>query len=89
MCTKQLNSVCCWAVKGEQYWKDERRICSLLLRRAHAAGAGDSSAPQLTIEDMHAASEAKSFDYRVRTSLGTAQAPGSRRPSTSPDIGFL
>ena len=56
------------AAKGEQYWREERRICAVLLCRASAAGASGSSPPQLTIDELHAASEAKSFDYRVHAS---------------------
>ncbi len=57
-------------MKGQQYWCDERRICAALLRASPAGGGSSSSssavgAPVLTPEDIHAASEAKSFDYRV------------------------
>ena len=57
------------AAKGEQYWREERRICALLLRHAQHAQAATSNAggstPLLTLAEVHAASEAKSFDYRV------------------------
>ena len=55
------------AAKGEEYWRQERAICAAMLRHpACAADSSPESARHLSIEQIHAASQAKSFDYRVR-----------------------
>ncbi|KAK9915244.1 hypothetical protein WJX75_006595 [Coccomyxa subellipsoidea] len=50
--------------KGEEYWRQERAICAAMLRHPNCA-APDESARHLSIDQIHAASQAKSFDYRV------------------------
>lgn len=47
--------------KGKQYWADERKLCKAMLSRDVKNGA----APAFDLDDVHKASEAKSFDYRV------------------------
>ena len=46
-------------VQGDAYWEAERRICASWLRH--------TSLPETSVflEEVHDASEAKSFDYRV------------------------
>lgn len=45
------------ALQGKLYWQRERELCFLM-------AAADEKA-QFTAKDVHAASEGKSFDYRL------------------------
>lgn len=59
--------------QGQQYWQQERRVCAELaqLRPGHAVN--------LTLADVLATHELKSFDYRVSTCVqatGRVRTPG-------------
>ena len=51
--------------QGVAYWRAEQGICKSLSRHA-SAPAGQPDEPCISIEEIHAASQSKSFDYRVR-----------------------
>ncbi|CAL8468971.1 g8512 [Coccomyxa elongata] len=52
--------------KGEEYWRLERAICAAMLRHPRcSADSTPESARHLSIDQIHKASLAKSFDYRV------------------------
>lgn len=64
---------------GMRYWREERRLCACM-RAAPAVPPGSGHDPGFTLEEVHAASEGKSFDYRVLHRLlcalrGTAPDP--------------
>ena len=50
--------------QGVAYWRAEQDICKRLSRHACVA-AGHPDEPCISIEEIHAASHSKSFDYRV------------------------
>ena len=50
--------------QGVAYWRAERDICKRLSVHA-SAPAGHPDEPCISIEEVHAASQSKSFDYRV------------------------
>lgn len=51
--------------KGIWYWAEERRICRILAsRREKKAGEERERERRVTVEEVDAASECKSFDYR-------------------------
>ena len=49
---------------GMRYWREERRLCACMLR-APAVPPASGHDPGFSLDDVHAASENKSFDYRV------------------------
>lgn len=51
-------------MQGRMYWQKEQHICSQL---AQQAGGSEQRLTTgcFTLEDLHTASEAKSFDYRL------------------------
>ena len=54
----------CKLSQGVAYWGAERDICKRF--NAHASTpAGHLDEPCISIEEIHAASQSKSFDYRV------------------------
>lgn len=52
------------AFQGVEYWRAERDICRRLSR--YAFRPPGQAVPCISIEEVHAASQSKSFDYRVR-----------------------
>ena len=48
-------------LQGKQYWADERRLCKVMLD----AQASQVQEAGFHLQDVHNASESKSFDYRV------------------------
>lgn len=50
--------------QGVAYWRAERDICKRLSVHA-SAPAGHPDEPCISIMEVHAASQSKSFDYRV------------------------
>lgn len=55
--------------KGEEYWRLERAISAAMLRHPRcSADSAPKSARHLSIDQIHEASLAKSFDYRVHCS---------------------
>lgn len=57
---------CATAHQGEEYWRAERDICRRLARSA--SGPAEHAESSVSIEELHTASESKSFDYRVSSS---------------------
>lgn len=55
--------LCCPALQGFEYWERERRLCACMLRNPTVLRSGQQ--PGFTLEDVHATSMGKSFDYRV------------------------
>jgi hypothetical protein len=60
--------------QGQQYWQQERRICSQL------AGTQPGHDVTLTQADIVAAHESKSFDYRVGAAPAAACAQRLHKP---------
>ena len=55
-------------MQGHLYWCRERDVCSLMLATGRGGAIGrDGCDPGFSIEDIHATSAGKSFDYRVRS----------------------
>ena len=52
-------------MQGKLYWQQEREICSKLAAASNQQG----SEAALTLKEVHAASESKSFDYRLLNHL--------------------
>ena len=52
---------CLAAFQGVDYWRAERDICRRL-----SGHAGSLPGPCISADEVHAASQSKSFDYRVR-----------------------
>ncbi len=52
------------SVPGVEYWRAEREICQRLSR--HAGSPPGQAGPCISADEVHAASQSKSFDYRVR-----------------------
>lgn len=50
---------------GQRYWREERRLCSLMQRHPVVPAGGHGAAAGFTLEEVLAASAAKSFDYRL------------------------
>ena len=50
--------------QGKNYWQKERLVCSCLGRQA-----SEETPKGFTLDDLHAASEGKSFDYRLLNHL--------------------
>lgn len=57
-------------MQGQEYWRRERELCSQMLVTGRA-GAIDRAGgePGFSIEDVHATSGGKSFDYRACPTL--------------------
>ena len=51
-------------MQGRMYWQKERDICTQL-----GIAKSDETVKAFTVQDLHAASEAKSFDYRLLSHL--------------------
>lgn len=49
---------------GQRYWAEERRLCSLMQRQPAVPPAGHAASCGFSLEEVLAASAAKSFDYR-------------------------
>lgn len=54
---------------GRQYWREEARLCGLMLRRPAIPPEGHGAACGFSLEEALAASAAKSFDYRLLNQL--------------------
>jgi hypothetical protein len=54
-------------MQGKIYWQQERFLCSQLASSGPPTREGHT--PGFTVEQLHAASEAKSFDYRLLNHL--------------------
>ena len=68
-------------MQGKEYWTRERQICSQMLTGAKRQKLGTSGGqPGFTLDDVHAISAAKSFDYRVSLLLS---APASNKAFAS------
>ena len=50
---------------GRRYWGDEARLCSLMLAHPAVPPDGHGATCGFSLEQVLAASEAKSFDYRL------------------------
>ena len=52
---------------GRLYWEQERRLCSLMLQHAVVPPGGHSATDScgFSVDEVHQASAAKSFDYRL------------------------
>lgn len=50
---------------GRFYWREERRLCALMLARPTVPDGGHGAACGFTEAEVLAASAAKSFDYRL------------------------
>ena len=54
-------------MQGKIYWQQERFLCSKMAKSQPPTQMGHD--PGFTVEQLHAASEAKSFDYRLLNHL--------------------
>lgn len=54
---------------GQQYWREERRLCALMRRRPTVPPGGHADDCGFTADEVLAASAAKSFDYRLLNHL--------------------
>ncbi len=54
----------CELLAGQQYWREERRLCSLMRRRPVVPPGGHACDCGFSAEEVLAASASKSFDYR-------------------------
>ena len=64
-------------LQGQAYWRRERELCSRMLAAAKAGAVGRAGGqPGFSVEDVHAASGGKSFDYRARPMPFAPPCPG-------------
>ncbi|KAL4458205.1 hypothetical protein ABPG75_013070 [Micractinium tetrahymenae] len=54
---------------GRQYWQEERRLCALMQRSPAVPPGGNAGDCGFTVQEVLAASAAKSFDYRLLNHL--------------------